>query len=395
MGHQETGFDFGAWFLPLFSIILLVGAVIAIYLGAKSRKMGMKEYLNIFFLEAFDLFIFIFLIASYLSEAIVATVLHPPNEFVVNSAARWITHNGVSFFGLICAIQSAKLITEVGKSLPFLFKKTNSSNKTTQESSPGFVFLLTCAAAITTYGALIIPYWNTSIIAKGFDQVHVFNYAWDNLIHPFTKKSVIASWYGIDPNKAIIENMGYNMTASYILMLCHLLGSALKGIMAALDSYLYGSISYSQLYSDRLKKQTVATNLNQNINTRGNASNTSAANAANTANAANPNNNTRRGTGIQTSLENCLKLLPEFNNDDTKIADFAKSILAKSTQFDATVWANYIREFNSHYDSLLSIENSSVDVSVKDSQKEALRAMIKQTICNPVDNSGLEMTLPS
>lgn len=388
-----------SWALPIFSIILLFGSIFGLYWGARVRKMNMKEYLNVFFIESFDIFIFVFLIGSYLAEAIVATVLHPVNETVINSSARWITHNMVSLLGFICAIQSAKAIIGVFEAAPFLISEKDKNGKTVRKSSFAFFIVMLVAAIITTYLALKVPYWNTSIIAKGLGMTREFDYAWDRLMHPFTDKAIIANWYGFNPQKSVIENFGYNMTASYILMLCHIAGSALKGINAAIDSLVLGVEGYAAKFEKTMVKSHVAANVNSNINNRGNAANTTATGTGTTT-TGNANTAANVAPTQESAIHECLKELSEFKDSSgkpnfNKIKDFEAKILEQANKFDPSNWSVILREINQLYDNYLKINKENISDDEKSKKKEMNSYQLKQLIELPMTANGLELAIPN
>ena len=387
--------DFMQWALPVFSIIILFGSIFGFYLGAKRRKMDMREYLNVFFIESFDLFIFVFLIASYLAEAIVATVLHPHDEQLISPAARWITHNSMSLLGFICSIASAKMISSFFQAIPFFFPKTTVVNGVTEvrKRAVYFPLLLLAGACITTYLAINVPYWNTSIIAKGLNQTRQFNYAFSLLMHPFTDKGVVASWYpGIDPSKDVVELLSYNMTASYFLMLAHIIGSILKGIFAAIDMFVVGS----EGYVEKFQKSKTRQDLNEKINNR--AANKGNGKPNDTANTNNGNNKPNEDNKENDSVTICLRQMVDPSSgekiftSEQDIAKMRKKITDKLESMGHERMTSTFREFNTAKDQFIKAGKNS-DEALKASTYKTISYQLKTLIESDDASNGLDLTL--
>jgi hypothetical protein len=368
--------------------MILIGAVLGVYYGAKAREMTMGSYLNVFFIESFDMFIFVFLVASYAAEAATATLLHPKDEFMISPTSRYITHNALSIMGFICAVASAKILSSFVQSIPYFVAKKSEDGKTTiRKSAPQLPLLLLAAAAITTYYAIWIPFANTIVIAKGLGQVREFDYAFNLLVHPFTNKAVIARQYGFDPTKHIVEVMGFNLTASYYLMVAHIGGSVLKGLFAALDVFIVGTKNHVDMFEAKLKKDAIKQGLDAKISAKGNNSGNPPVN-----NPSPPATNPPAPINKSSIVESLL-ILSEFKGDEGKAVEFEKTILSKAQEMGAQ-FNSILTEFNGYKVKIIQINKSSSSATEKTTQLSTLEFQIRNLIQASKDDKGLELTIP-
>jgi hypothetical protein len=391
-------FNLADYVLPIFAIILIFGSIFGLYLGAKRRNMDIKEYLNVFFLEAFDLFLVIFLIDSYLAESIIATVLHPAgNEQIISISGRFLNHTGASLLGFVCAVYSAKAIAASFEALPYFFNKKNGEGKIVRKSDARLPVILILIAIATTSVALYVPYYNTSIIAKGLGQMQGFNLAWSSLMHPFTDNNILLRMHGFPLNTEISDHMGYNLYASVVLMKLHIFGSLLKSLMAAADSLVTGAETYVTKYEKYQKslRKSAGEDINEKINKRAEEkAKRSSSDKESNSDEAEDKPNDKKEKASTDAIEIALSILPEFKDENSKLLKFKDKIIKRFEDFDLSESANFTAEFNAIKSNIETIQK---DKSLSDKEKEnrlgSCEFSVRSLITAAKADSGLELTI--
>jgi len=245
------------------SIAGILGLSITIFLGiliwritAISKKNGdsIGETLNQFLLQEGELMLIVILILCYLSEAMVATSLHPKDEMIIDVAARFISHISINLFGFLTSALATKFIIEFFKSIKYFSKDVDSKGVTIRKSNAALPLTLGMLSALFLFASVIIPYYNANIIAVGLGRAHEFEYAVHRILFFWSNNAQVARQFGYDPNIAVGQILGYNMLACFVVFITHLLGSVGEGLLASLNSLVHNRPGYVDKYEANLAK---------------------------------------------------------------------------------------------------------------------------------------------
>lgn len=315
--------------------------------NAKKENMEIGEYLDKFFIKNFDLLLLGFLIWSYLAESLIASALHPKDSFILLPYARFMNHIGISFFGFIAAIFSTKALMAVFESFQFLVPLKNSKGVVIRESSFLMPALMFFVALITLYISFWTPYANCAIIAKGFGQSKEIDYAFDLIsqwLHPWSMSSKIqlATRYGMDPNKTISEILEFNVNNSFFLTQGHIAASLLKGLTAAINTYILGIPGYAEKIDLQLRKRAARKSLGEKYDDKAAASSGAKADDKK----ADEKKPDEKKDATKLVIETCLKV---FNLTDAQRADYVNKIIDGFSKISSAQVSSQIAGSFNHY----------------------------------------------
>lgn len=157
--------------------------------------------------------------------------------------------------GFLAATLAPKYAVDALKALKYLSTKKDAKGNIIQEAEKLLFFLLLLICLTFFVGSIFIPYYNTKIIAVGLQRTREFDFAFDKLFYFWRGTAWVEAKYGYPKGTDAFAGMGYNMGASYIVLLVHLLGSLLKGWFAALHGLVLGIETVVDKFAKTQKKQ--------------------------------------------------------------------------------------------------------------------------------------------
>lgn len=258
------------------SIAGILGLSITIFLGfliwritTISKKNGdsIGETLNQFLLQEGELLLIVILILCYLSEAMIATSLHPKDEMIIDVAARFVSHISINLLGFLTSALATKFLIDFFKSLKYLSKDIDSKGHTIRKANWALPIVLGMLSFIFLFSSFIIPYYNANIIAVGLDKSHEFEYAVNQIMFFWKNDAQVAREFGYDAHMSVGKILGYNMLASFVVFIAHLLGSIAEGLLASLNNLVHNKPGYIDKYEANLIKAKAAKTSTDNKNT--------------------------------------------------------------------------------------------------------------------------------
>jgi hypothetical protein len=247
-----------------FSIAGILGIAISCFIAfliwrlvavSKIKDITIGEAINEFFITEGELLLIIFLVCCYMAESMIATSLHPANEQIIDVFSRFLSHISISFFGFLASTLATKTVVEFFMSLKYFSTDKDANGKVIRESNFALPIILGTLSTLWLLAAIVVPYYNTNIIAVGLGKSHEFEYAFNQIICFWKDSNQVAREYGYDPHLSEFGIMGYNMTASFVVLFVHLAGSMIEGAYAALNGLVMGKAGYIQKYEDNKKKK--------------------------------------------------------------------------------------------------------------------------------------------
>ena len=238
MNHGSE--EFTGNLLMGFSIALLAVFFIGLVWRAKIKKTSMEEYFAHFIMGNLLMLIILCNIFSFVTEASIATLVHPPEEAVISIIAKFLQHNVISVVGFLCACVAPFFLMMTVQGTQFFSPLKNEHGKVLRKSKPAAFFLLAAMSIVLLFATFYISWGNCALIAKGFKQVREFNYAVERFFFFWDSPQVIAARYGFDPNREVSDYLGFNMNNSFLLLKVHAITSVLEGLMIAILSVVMG-----------------------------------------------------------------------------------------------------------------------------------------------------------
>jgi len=233
-------------------IAFLVWRLVAV---AKTKDITIGEAINEFFITEGELLLIIFLVCCYMAESMIATSLHPANEQIIDVFSRFLSHISISFFGFLASTLATKTVVEFFMSFKYFATEKDSNGKVIRESNFALPIILGILSTLWLLAAIVVPYYNTNIIAVGLGKSHEFEYSFNQIICFWKDSNQVARDYGYDPRLSEFGIMGYNMTASFVVLFVHLAGSMIEGAYAALNGLVMGKKGYIDKYEENKKKK--------------------------------------------------------------------------------------------------------------------------------------------
>jgi hypothetical protein len=240
--HPVDGDKFTSDLLMYSSVIMLAIFMVGLVWRAKVKKTTMEHYFAHFVMGNFLMLIIIMNIASFITEANIATLVHPADEQPISMIARFLQHNVISVVGFLCACVTPFFLMMTVQGLQFFGPLRNEKGDVIRSAKPAAFFLLLIMSVVLVFSTFYIAWGNCALIAKGFKQVPEFNYAVERFFMFWKSPAEIAAPYRgrFDPNVEVSNYLGFNMNNSFFLFKVHIITSILEGVMIAILAVVMG-----------------------------------------------------------------------------------------------------------------------------------------------------------
>ena len=212
--------------------LISIGVVMLILLGMgyimrksmREENLTLTQYFNRKIVGEHMGIVLLFIFISALAEAIIASTIPHPNEYM-NPIARFLTHLSMNLVGVI-------LLISVPQTMVDLLKTLSKKNKTSTDKAVAFMMFI--KATIMIVAAYAIPYINLKIIFQGLHQLHLLKMAIGEL-NPFVDMSVVYQQLHLPINYKPTEHMTNQAYSSLVLVFIHYLLTGVDGTHAVIE----------------------------------------------------------------------------------------------------------------------------------------------------------------
>lgn len=209
-------------------VILIIGFLLRmLFKEADKKKSTLGKIINDHFVNQFETWLTIVMILLWVTESLIAASIHPVGvdglpEQQINGVARFMSHFGTALVGIIGVIALPRFLVEFIESFETISQKKGKA----LAWSIFFIVTNLLMLLIVLYVTIRVPYYNIELIAKGLNELDNVNYAWYEL----TFRSIDYPRLGLPSDYDPWDEMGFQMYASLLLLICHYVISIWDGI---------------------------------------------------------------------------------------------------------------------------------------------------------------------
>lgn len=243
--------EYGIFIMSSIAVIILGLILVRMFKEAARTGKTIGKVIHEHFIAEFDSWIMIVMVLLWVTESLIAASIHPISadgtpETQINAVARFLSHFGTAMVGILMVIYFPRVLMDFIQSFVPLFGAL-------KKELPMKIFHIMVTLLLLLfvgYAIIRIPYYNIELIARGLGDSQNVDFAWWEM----WGRDVDYTRFGLPPDYNPLQEMQFQMRASYILLMSHYLLAiidAIKGIQQLTDKAISIGAKRSNYSPDR------------------------------------------------------------------------------------------------------------------------------------------------